>query len=64
MLPLLQNTSHRPWPLPASPWGWSQNWSDLAFAHYRMPRRELRPLIPEGVKLQEYDGSAWVAVVG
>ena len=63
MLPLLQNTSHRPWPLPAYPWGWSQNWSDLAFAHYRMPRRELRPLIPEGVKLQEFDGSAWVAVV-
>ncbi len=63
MLPVLQNVSHRPWPLPTSPWGWSQTWSDLAFAHYRASRRELRELIPGNLKLQEFDGSPWIAVV-
>ncbi|WP_221030506.1 YqjF family protein [Actomonas aquatica] len=63
MLPVLQHADHRPWPLPEVPWAWSQTWSDLAFAHYRVPRDELRPLIPEGLRLQEFDGSPWVAVV-
>lgn len=63
MLPVLQNVAHRPWPLPGTPWAWHQTWSDLAFAHYRASRRELRALLPNGVTLQEFDGAAWVGVV-
>lgn len=63
MLPVLQHQSHRPWPLPEPPWVWRQTWSDLAFAHYRVSRRALRELVPASLKLQEFDGSAWVAVV-
>lgn len=63
MLPVLHNVTHRPWPLPAKAWAWRQTWSDLAFAHYRVSRRELRELVPAGLKVQEFDGSAWVAVV-
>lgn len=63
MLPVLQNVSHRPWPLPGIPWSWRQTWSDLAFAHYRVSRRELRAQLPTGLTLQEFDGSAWVGVV-
>lgn len=33
------------------------------FAHYRVDADTLRPLIPSPLKLQEFDGSAWIGVV-
>ena len=60
---LLKETAHRPWPLPARDWQWRQSWLDLAFIHYRADSAQLRPLLPAGVRLQEFDGSAWVALV-
>ncbi|EDY81610.1 hypothetical protein VDG1235_1228 [Verrucomicrobiia bacterium DG1235] len=59
----LLSTSHRPWPLPPSQWKWRQSWLDLAFIHYRASSREIRSLLPEGVNLQKYDGSAWIGLV-
>jgi hypothetical protein len=60
---LLRETSHRPWPLPARAWLWRQSWRDLAFIHYRVDSASLRPLLPGGIRLQEFEGSAWVALV-
>lgn len=60
---LLKETAHRPWPLPARGWLWRQTWLDLAFIHYRVDSARLRSLLPEGLRLQEFDGSAWVALV-
>lgn len=59
----LTHLDHRPWPLPARPWTWRQSWRDLLFAHWRIPAAELRPLIPPELSLQEFDGTAWIAVV-
>jgi len=56
-------TSHRPWPLPEKPWRWAQTWSHLLFAHWWVPAEKLRPLIPDGLTLQEFDGTAWIGVV-
>ena len=55
--------SHRPWPLPASEWRWRQSWLNLAFIHYRVDAIKIRGLIPSGLRLQEFDGSAWVGLV-
>lgn len=60
--PALQETSHRPWPLPSRPWWGRQTWHSLAFLHWRVPASALRPLIPAGLEIDEFDGTAWVAV--
>lgn len=61
--PSLAHLDHRPWPLPAGPWSWRQAWHDLAFIHYRVDRAALQARLPEGVTVQEFDGSAWIGVV-
>src|SRR5881394_4562640 len=37
-------------------------WVDLAFLHWRVSTDALRPLIPAELEIDEFDGSAWVAV--
>lgn len=59
----LKSLDHRPWPLPAREWKWRQSWLDLAFIHYRVPADQLRRLLPVGIQLQEFDGTAWVGLV-
>ena len=63
MHPSLLHLDHRPWPLPEGPWNWRQSWRDLLFAHWPMDAASLRPLIPDGLRLHEFDGTAWIAVV-
>jgi uncharacterized protein len=59
----LADLDHRPWPIPARPWTWRQSWRDLLFAHWPIAAAQLRPLIPEGLTLQEFEGTAWIGVV-
>jgi uncharacterized protein len=61
--PSLAHVAHRPWPIPEARWTWRQSWRDLLFAHWPIPAARLRPLIPEALELQEFDGSAWIGVV-
>lgn len=56
-------TEHRPWPLPQGRWTWRQGWRDLLFAHWRVPAAEIRPLVPKGLTVQEFDGTSWVGLV-
>ena len=55
--------THRPYPKPATPWAMRQSWHDLLFMHWRVPADVLRPLIPPGLEVDTFDGSAWIAVV-
>lgn len=41
----------------------SQRWSDLLFAHWPIATTALRPLIPERLELDTFDGVAWIAAV-
>ena len=61
--PSLRHHEHRPWPLPRGRWTWRQSWRDLLFAHWPVPAAELRPLVPEPLQVQEFDGTSWVGVV-
>ena len=63
MHPSLSHTAHRPWPLPSRPWTWRQRWEHLLFAHWAVPAGLLRPHVPHRLTIQEFDGSAWLAVV-
>jgi uncharacterized protein YqjF (DUF2071 family) len=55
-------TAHRPWPPPAEPWVMAQTWDDLLFAHYRVAAEELARLVPQGLEVDQHDGSAWLGV--
>ncbi|MDT4895280.1 MAG: uncharacterized protein QOH25_357 [Acidobacteriota bacterium] len=39
-----------------------QDWGKLLFMHWRMEEKALRPLIPERLTIDTFDGSAWIAV--
>jgi uncharacterized protein YqjF (DUF2071 family) len=55
--------TRRTWPPPRMPWVLAQVWSDLLFAHWRVPYDALRRLVPEALELERHDGDAWIAVV-
>lgn len=60
---ILSTTGHRPWPLPTAHWTMTQRWNDLLFAHWPVPAAEIAALIPPGLCVDTFDGSAWVGVV-
>jgi hypothetical protein len=39
-----------------------QSWQRLLFAHWPLPARDLRASVPPELTLEEFDGSAWVAL--
>jgi uncharacterized protein YqjF (DUF2071 family) len=61
--PSFQRTDHRPWNLPKGAWRWRQSWLDLLFAHFPVPAAKLQALVPDGVEIQEFDGTSWVGLV-
>lgn len=38
-------------------------WRNLLFMHWRVPIEKLRPLIPDSLSIDEFDGSAWVGLI-
>jgi uncharacterized protein YqjF (DUF2071 family) len=60
---IVQQTVHRPWPLPSHPWVMRQRWNDLLFAHWPVPASVLRSLVPPAFELDTFDKKAWVGVV-
>ena len=40
-----------------------QTWNDLLFAHWPVPPAQLRPLVPEALILDTFEGQSWIGVV-
>jgi uncharacterized protein YqjF (DUF2071 family) len=40
-----------------------QTWGKLLFMHWRIDEKELRPLIPEQLEIDTFDGSAWIGII-
>lgn len=40
-----------------------QRWTDLVFIHWRYPAETIQRLLPEGLKVDKYDGDAWVGLI-
>ena len=40
-----------------------QHWGKLLFMHWRIDANLLRPLIPSQLKIDTFDGSAWIGVI-
>jgi uncharacterized protein YqjF (DUF2071 family) len=60
---ILEETAHRPWPLPSGPWVMTQTWNDLLFAHWPVDAAALRQRIPAAFQLDFFDGQAWLGIV-
>jgi uncharacterized protein YqjF (DUF2071 family) len=41
----------------------TQRWNDLLFAHWPVPASAIAPLLPEGLEVDTFQGSAWLGVV-
>jgi uncharacterized protein len=59
---VLDRTEHRPWPLPTGPWLMAQSWEDLLFAHWPVDAEVVRRLLPDGLSVDEREGSAWLGI--
>lgn len=58
-----EGLAHRPWPLPGGAWVMAQSWHGLLFAHWPAETAKLRAQIPERLRIDAFDGQAWLAVV-
>ena len=47
---------------PDRPWLIRQTWHDLLFLHWPVPAAVLRGRVPSALQIDEYGGTAWVAV--
>jgi uncharacterized protein YqjF (DUF2071 family) len=61
--PVLNQTAHRPWPLPQKGWRLAMRWHDLLFLHWPVHPDLMRPLIPRTLELETFDGWCWIGVV-
>ncbi len=39
-----------------------QQWRDVAFVHFRYPQEVVQPLLPDGLRCDVLDGTAWVSL--
>lgn len=60
---ILEQTAHRPWPMPDAPWVMTQTWTDLLFAHWTIDPVLLRSKVPDVLPLDLFEGRAWIGVV-
>ena len=60
---ILQDTAHRPWPMPQGPWFMTQSWNDLLFAHWAVPPSLIAATASTGHRAGLFDGRAWISVV-
>jgi uncharacterized protein YqjF (DUF2071 family) len=58
----LEDTAHRPWPVPDGPWLKAQTWRDLLFAHWAVDGAALARLLPQGVALDRFEGEAYLGI--
>lgn len=63
MTDILSVVSHRPYELPSGRWRMGQRWSNLLFAHWPIPAKDMARLLPAGLEIDTFDGYAWVGVV-
>src|ERR1044071_5720227 len=40
-----------------------QKWGKLLFMHWRIEEKLLRPLIPEQLEIDTFDGTAWIGII-
>ena len=60
---LLQNTDHRPWPLPEEKWKYYQEWNRTVFLHWQVDLSDLKAFVHPSIEIDLFDGQPWVSLV-
>lgn len=60
---LIKTVSHRPYDMPTEDWRYYQEWNNALFLHWKIPVEILRPLVPEDLEIDTFEGNAWVSIV-
>jgi uncharacterized protein YqjF (DUF2071 family) len=60
---ILQSTSNRQYPLPDRSWKYFQQWENVLFLHWEMPKDMVSELIPSGLTADAFNGSCWISLV-
>lgn len=60
---ILSETKHRPFDFPADKWTYYQEWNNALFLHWKVPFEALRKLVPEALKLDTFEGEAYISLV-
>lgn len=60
---ILHSTTHLQQPLPPGRWIMTQCWHELLFSHWPIKPSSLRPLVPDLLTLDTFDGEAWLGIV-
>ena len=60
---ILQDTDHRPAPLPTLPWVMTQKWEHVLFMHWPVPEDALRKYIPQKLEIDTFNGEAWIGIL-
>ncbi|PSK93958.1 YqjF family protein [Taibaiella chishuiensis] len=60
---LINDTAHRPWPLPPGNWTYYQEWNRALFLHWKIDSALLIPFLPPGLEPDTFAGSAWISLV-
>lgn len=60
---ILNYTSHRTWKNPNINWSFYQEWNKAIFLHWEIEKEIVEKWIPSGVKIDTYNGKAWISLV-
>ncbi len=63
MLEYQIRTSQKPRLLPPGRWLLRQRWNDLLFAHWPVPVASIAPLVPDGLQVDMFQGTAWLGAM-
>lgn len=58
-----QNDSHANFKSPSGRWLMRMVWHDLLFMHWKVDATRLRELIPASLKIDTFEGEAWIGIV-
>ncbi len=59
---ILDQTSHRPFPLPANSWFIHQKWKNVLFLHWQLDAELIERYLPAHLKLDTFKGKGWITI--
>lgn len=60
---IINETDHRPYPLPSKKWIMRQSWRHLLFVHWPISPEKIRYLIHPSLQLDTFNELAWISIV-
>ena len=60
---ILNDTAHRPYPMPKGMWAYYQEWNRALFLHWIIPEEQIRKHVPQDLIIDSLDGNCYVSLV-